>query len=119
MGPAFPRGFLGFSLFLTSVGLLCFGGKGSREAGPRSACCMFLILPFADIPNPSVSRAPTASVQLSFHKARSALSKWLLVQAGSTGGQWARGRGPRGDPGLRPGLLATPAEGCGPHLSLL
>lgn len=111
--------FLRFPLFLTSLGLCCWRGE---EAGPWRACCMFLILCFADIPNPSVSKAPTASLQLFFHKASSTLLKRLFIHALNTGRRRRRGWGPQACTGAltrrcQVQSLAVPRAGS--HLSLL
>lgn len=89
----FIMAFLRFPLFLTSLGWLCWG----EERGG-----VFLILCFADISHPSVSRAPTASLQVFFHKAFSTLSKWLFVHVANTGGRW--GQGMRATKGLHRSL---------------
>ena len=85
----FPHCFLEIPFVFNFAGLVVLGG-GARQGEENGG--VFLILCFADASNPSVSKAPTASLQVFFHKASSALSKWLFVQAVTTRGErWGLG----------------------------
>lgn len=70
------------SLFWASVDLLCWGQERGRD--PCCACCVVLILCFADISAASISPAPTTPLQLFVQRAFSALLKWLCPCSPST-----------------------------------
>jgi hypothetical protein len=83
------------SLFWTSVDILCWGQEKGWD--PRCACCMLLILCFADISVASISQTPTTPLQLFVQRAFSTLLKWLPVLEATPRGWWRAEE----SPGLR------------------